>query len=118
MTDTTQDPPAPPKTPGKELSREALHAVSAEFLASEKLKDAPVSEKKEFLKLKGLTEVEIEALLERVEKGKERAGEKMNVAVPVEEVKEEKEEVGSGSEGEKNNTDIRVHERSLVPVCY
>ncbi|KAI5791701.1 hypothetical protein DFH27DRAFT_570122 [Peziza echinospora] len=111
MTDTTQDPPAPPKTPGKELSREALHAVSAEFLASDKLKDAPVSEKKEFLKLKGLTEAEIETLLERVEKGRERAAEKVDVPVPVVEGADKVE-----GEGEKSDREVRVHERSFAPT--
>jgi len=48
------------------LSRDALHAISTEFLASEKLAHAPLAEKKEFLKAKGLSEDEIETLLQRV----------------------------------------------------
>ena len=56
------------------LSRDALHAISTEFLASEKLAHAPLAEKKEFLKTKGLSEDEIETLLQRAVangKGKE-----------------------------------------------
>ncbi|KAF8420063.1 hypothetical protein EV426DRAFT_254066 [Tirmania nivea] len=47
------------------LSRDALHAISAEFLASEKLVHAPLAEKKEFLRTKGLSEDEIETLLQK-----------------------------------------------------
>lgn len=55
------------------LTREALHAISTEFLGSEKLANAPLAEKKEFLKTKGLSEDEIEKLLQRaIAKGKEK----------------------------------------------
>jgi len=53
------------------LSRDALHEISTEFLASDKLAHAPLAEKKDFLKTKGLSEDEIESLLQRaVAKGK------------------------------------------------
>jgi len=62
--------------PDHQLSRDALHAISTEFLASEKLAHAPLAEKKEFLKTKGLSEDEIETLLQKSvaqAKGKEAA---------------------------------------------
>lgn len=60
---TESFPPAA-STP-RALTRDALHAISTEFLSSEKLMHAPLSEKKEFLKTKGLSGDEIEALLQR-----------------------------------------------------
>ncbi|RPB20248.1 hypothetical protein L211DRAFT_852500 [Terfezia boudieri ATCC MYA-4762] len=65
-----------PETQHHPLSHDALHAISTEFLASEKLAHAPLAEKKEFLKTKGLSEDEIETLLQRAAmkgKGKEVA---------------------------------------------
>lgn len=55
------------------LSREALHAISAEFLASKELAAAPLSEKKEFLKTKGLSEDEIDSLLTKASKAARKA---------------------------------------------
>lgn len=52
------------------LSRDALHAISSEFLSSERLALAPISEKKDFLKTKGLSEDEIDTLLQKAAKGK------------------------------------------------
>ncbi|KAF8453489.1 hypothetical protein BGX38DRAFT_1177241 [Terfezia claveryi] len=68
--------PVRPETQHHPLSQDALHAISTEFLASEKLAHAPLAEKKEFLKTKGLSEDEIETLLQRAAmkgKGKEVA---------------------------------------------
>ncbi|KAF8456038.1 peroxisomal membrane anchor protein conserved region-domain-containing protein [Kalaharituber pfeilii] len=53
------------ETKHQPLSRDALYAISKEFLASEKLKNAPLEEKIEFLRRKGLSEREIEGLLEK-----------------------------------------------------
>ena len=62
------DPPAP-------RSREELREQASKFLESSTVKNAPLSEKREFLLEKGLTEKEIDVLmqeLEMTEKEKEK----------------------------------------------
>lgn len=100
---------SPAASAPRTLTRDALHAISTEFLSSEKLMHAPLSEKKEFLKTKGLSGDEIEALLQRAATKLKR----MEVATPLSPSSSSPSTVDAGRVSAVGSK--RGEERSLVP---
>lgn len=96
---------SPASSTPRTLTRDALHAISTEFLSSEKLMHAPLSEKKEFLKTKGLSADEIEALLRRAA-AKVKGVEIVTPSLP---------SSSTGDAGRVTAVEKRSEERSLVP---
>ena len=97
------------------ITRDALHAISAEFLSSDKLRTAPLSEKKDFLRLKGLSDAEIDSLLRQADS---RAGTPLGLsekAKKKKEKKERKEKEAAAAAAAAAEEEKKLEESSVVP---